>query len=83
MYKIIEEVEIWSCLNGFSVHTDKGKTKIMFLSRKSFIGPMPNFTLYSISIQVLTTAKCLGVTIDNKLSWSTHISKLKNNSVLN
>jgi hypothetical protein len=56
MYKIIEEVGIWSCLNGFSVHTDKGKTKVMFLSRKSFIGPLPNFTLYSISIQVLTTA---------------------------
>ena len=77
--KILVQVERWSNLNGFSIHTDKGKTEIMFLSRKPFIGPLPNFTLYSKSIHVTETVKCLGLTIDNKLSWSTHVSKLTKN----
>ena len=33
--------------NGFQIHTDIGKTEIMFIFNKSFIGPLPAFCFLS------------------------------------
>ena len=48
----------------------------MFLSRKAFIGPLPNFQIERKSIEVTNNHKCLGLSIDSSLSWQLHTRKL-------
>ena len=36
----------------------------------------PTITIYDNQVSQVTTAKSLGVTIDNTLDWSSHIDKL-------
>ena len=49
---------------------------LMFISRTPFIGPIPSFCLNSKQINVTNSVKCIGRTIDNKLSWGLHVNKL-------
>ena len=76
LHSITRQISSWSNINGFSIHTDKGKTEIMLISRKTFIGPYPRLSINSVDIHVSKSVKCLGLTIDCNLSWSNHISKL-------
>jgi len=70
------ELTSWANKNGFTIHTSKGKTEIMFLSKRKFIGPLPAFKLGSANINVTESVKCLGVHIDNNLDWSVHAKKV-------
>ena len=70
MSKIIQQVNYWTEKNLLTIHPKK--TKIMFMSRKPFIGPMPLFTLKDESIDIVDHSKCLGIDIDKNLSWTNH-----------
>jgi len=56
---ILLELTSWANKNGFTIHTSKGKTEIMFLSKRKFIGPLPAFKLGSANINVTESVKCL------------------------
>ena len=66
---LLDQVDSYSKRNGFQIHTDRRKREVMFISRKVFVGPLPDFKLGEKSIFVSSTVKCLGLLIDNKLSW--------------
>ena len=51
------------------------------LLRGSFTGPLNALTLCNHTIKWLTHARLLGVTIDNKLTWSQHIFEVKKSFV--
>jgi len=42
----------------------------------SNLADSPTITIENVQISQVATAKSLGVTIDNKLDWSSHIDKL-------
>lgn len=65
----------WSHLNGMVIHP--GKTKVIIMSRKNFIGPPPNITLNNQSLEIVDNSKLLGTFIDNKINWKHHIEQLK------
>jgi len=44
---ILNQLNKWAGKNGFSIHTAIGKTEVMFISRKKFVGPVPEFSLNS------------------------------------
>ena len=44
--------------------------------RLSTLAVSPMITIYDDQVSQITTAKSLGVTIDNKLDWSSHIDEL-------
>ena len=55
------------------------KTEFMFIGsrqRLSTLTDSPTITINDNQVSQVTTAKSLGVTIDNKLDWSNHIDKL-------
>ena len=52
------------------------KTEVIFMSKTSFIGPLRPFTYESKLINCVSRSSCLGVTLDNKLSWSPHINQI-------
>ena len=53
----------------------------MILLRGSFTGPLNGLVLCNHAIKWVTHARLLGVTIDNNLTWSQHIFKLKKSFV--
>ena len=53
----------------------------MFLSRKTFVGPYPRFTLKYHDVQIVQSMRCLGIKLDNKLNWSSHISYVSKNYI--
>jgi len=47
-----------------------GKTKVLILSSKTFIGPVQDITMDDCSLEIMDHHKVLYVTVDNKLSWN-------------
>ena len=54
------------------------KTEAMILMKTTFIGPIQPIQFGSGFVKIVTSATCLGVTIDINLSWSIYIEKVKN-----
>ena len=72
---IFNQIYKWPQKNRLSIHN--GKSEAMLLSTKPLIGPFQELRYEEKSIDLVNSTRCLGVEIDNKLSWSSHIDKLR------
>ena len=70
---MVNDISHWSHRNCLTIYPKK--SVLMIISPKAFIGPLPQICLDGHPIAVVSETKCLGLTIDNKLNWSTHISQ--------
>ena len=68
------EINQWANNNNLFIHP--GKSKIMLMSAKSFTGPLPAIILDDQQIEIVNEVKCLGVKIDNKLLWKSHVNSI-------
>ena len=73
--KTMEQVFMWSIRNQLTIHPIK--TEAMILSKTSFVGPIPPLYFNTGHIDMVNYTTCLGVKIDNKLTWSVHIDSVK------
>ena len=71
LQEVLEQVHTWCLKNRLIVH--EGKSEAMILSTSPFTGPMRPLKWGEDIIRYVSSSVCLGVTIDNKLSWSQHI----------
>ncbi|KAK2550083.1 hypothetical protein P5673_029269 [Acropora cervicornis] len=69
-----KQIYMWSQRNRLSIHN--GKSEAMLLSTKPLIGPLQELRYEENRIDFVNSTCCLGIEIDNKLSWSPHIDKL-------
>ena len=53
-----------------------GKSEAMILTHKPFSGPLKPVMLGNKVLDFVTETKCLGIIIDNQLSWLSHIELL-------
>ena len=73
----LENVLKWLRANKLTLN--RTKTEFMLIGarqRLSTLAVSPTDTIYDNQVSQVTTAKSLGVTIDNKLDWRSHIDKL-------
>ena len=49
----------------------------MIIAKQGFIGPAPPIMFGDKYVNVVDHTTCLGLTIDNRLSWSKHICHIK------
>ena len=73
----LENVLNWLRANKLTLN--RIKTEFMLIGsrqRLSTLAVSPTITIYDNQVSQVTTAKSLGVTIDNKLDWRSHIDKL-------
>ena len=73
----LENVHNWLRANKLTLNMTK--TEFMLIGSRQRLGTLtdsPTITINDNQVSQVTTAKSLGVTIDNKLDWSSHIDKL-------
>ena len=73
--KALEELALWCKHNSLVPHPKKCEG--MILKRNHFIGPLGSLKINQHNIKWCSSSKLLGVTIDNRLTWSKHILELK------
>ena len=69
---LVKDIEKWCSNNKLTIHQDK--TEAMVITKKGFVGPMKQLKIGEGNIKFVEFSKCLGVCIDNKLSWGKQIS---------
>ena len=70
----IADLNKWAKDNFMTIHP--AKTELMLLSKSQFIGPLQKICLGQKELSFVSKSTCLGIQIDNKLSWSPHIKSL-------
>ena len=73
--KALEELALWCKHNSLVLHAKKCER--MILKRNNLIGPLGSLKINQYLIKWSSSSKLLGVTIDNKLTWTKHISELQ------
>ena len=73
--KIFEQLQHWSTNNRLSIHPIK--SEVMILSKSCFTGPAPPIYFGNKHVNVVNHTTCLGVVIDNRLTWSMHVDHVK------
>lgn len=69
---VLDQVNSWCLSNRLILH--EGKSEAMVLSTTPFIGPLKQLKWGMDTIRYVSSTNCLGVTIDDKLSWSQHVA---------
>ena len=67
----IQNFNRYATKNSLTIHPDK--CKILIMSRVRMIGPLPPVTLNGTTIEIVKQTKCLGLIIDDDLTWSAHV----------
>ena len=73
LQEVMGEVMPWCNLNQLTIH--EGKTDVLILDSKNFIGPLLPIKLGETVIQYKSYSDCLGVRIGSKLSWNDQIKR--------
>ncbi|KAL9982072.1 hypothetical protein ACROYT_G010864 [Oculina patagonica] len=71
----LNELLLWCRVNSIFPHPKKCEAMVLFRGR--FIGALKPLRLGDQNIDWVTHSRLLGVTIDNKLTWSRHILEVK------
>ena len=77
--KALSELNSWCLENSLTPHS--AKCEAMLLMRKPHIGPLNSVTIGEDQIEWVKHSRLLGVTIDERLSWSHHLTDVKKNFV--
>ena len=72
---MMSQISKWSSLNKLTIHPSK--TEAMILAKQQFIGPLQPLHFGPGFVQLVNSTSCLGVTIDNKLSWHSQVDVVK------
>ena len=72
---IVADLHKWYQRNNLTLH--ESKTTAMLISGTPFIGPMRDIKYGESSIKFNEQSKCLGVIIDNKLSWKPQVNAVR------
>ena len=72
---IMSQISKWSSLNKLTIHPSR--TEAMILAKQQFIGPLQPLHFGPGFVKLVNSTSCLGVTIDNKLSWHSQVDVVK------
>ena len=72
---MMSHISKWSSLNKLTIHPSK--TEAVILAKLQFIGPLQPFHLGPGCVKLVNSTRCLGATIDYKLSWHSQVDAVK------
>ena len=72
---ILEQLLLWSSMNKLCIHPIK--SEVMILSKTGFTSLVPLIYFGNNFINVVNHTTCLGLVIDNRLTWAVHVDHVK------
>ena len=63
--------------NFLSIHPDK--TEVMIISSRNIVGPFQPIRSEDHIVKFVTESECLGMTVDNRLSWWSQVKNASSN----
>ena len=75
----LDTLQTWA--HKWNMSFNSAKCEFLQVSNKQSILSFP-YTIQNTSIREVTQAKYLGVTLNNKLAWSNHISNITNKAMV-
>ena len=69
-----KQIFTWCCENKLTIHT--GKSEVMLLTNRNFIGPLRPVSINDQEIKYVKTASFLGIVIDNHLRWDAQAQRV-------
>ena len=73
--KALKELYSWCLNNRLTPHPKKSEA--MLLSKTNTVGPTPSVTIGGCLVKLVNKSRLLGVTVDDRLTWSPHLSEVK------
>lgn len=74
LQSVLDQLYTWCQSNRLIAN--ESKSEALIISSQNFIGPLPRLAFGNSFIEYKSSSKCLGVTIDSKLSWQEHIKNV-------
>ena len=71
---LLDDIHTWCRTNFLTVHPEK--SEILILNRKKLVGPLQGVFLNKKPINYVVKSKCLGMTLDDKVSWKNHVQNV-------
>lgn len=72
---VLAKIYEWSIENGLTINTNKTKT-VLFQAKNKNISLQSDIMLNHSNLEVLASAKTLGIFFDHDMSWNSHINYL-------
>ena len=72
----IKSLDQWCVRNGIMANTDKTKVMVFGTGHVLSKTPQPSILLNGVSLKVVSAYKYLGITLDNQLTYNSHVNKL-------
>ena len=73
--KALKELYSWCLSNRLTPHPKK--SEVMLLSKTNTVGPTPPVIIGGCLVKLVNKSRLLGETVDDRLTWSPHLSKVK------
>lgn len=73
--KALKELYSWCLNNRLTPHPKK--SEVMLLSKTNTVGPTPPVIIGGCLVKLVNKSRLLGVTVDDRLTWSPHLSEVK------
>ena len=71
---ILDQLQTWCQMNRLIIH--EGKCDAVLLNTKPFIGPLNPLVWGVKTIEYRSFSVCLGIAIDERLSWANHVKSV-------
>ena len=71
---ILDQLQTWCQKNRLIIH--EGKCDVVLLDTKPFIGPLKPLIWGDKTIEYRSFSVCLGIAIDERLSWANHVKSV-------
>ena len=68
------KLQTYAVNNSMTIHPEK--CEIVIISRNRFTGPLPKVVINGKAIEIKESSKCLGLTIDQNLTWEAHAKNI-------
>ena len=71
---LLDDIHTWCRTNFLTINPEK--SEILILNRKKLFGPLQGVFLNKKPINYAVKSKCLGMTLDDKVSWKNHVQNV-------
>ena len=72
---LANDIQEWCKANKLTIHSEK--TEFLIMTPRPFHGPINSISINGVNVKSATESKSLGITVDNRLTWTKQIKSVQ------